>query len=394
MSDTSTKTIPYSRQQINQRDIDSVVSVLRSDFLTQGDLIKTFEQNICDYCGVGFAVGTSSATAALHLACLALGLGQGDSVWTSPNTFVASANCALYCGADVDFVDIDPDSFNMCMTSLERKLKKADVENQLPKIIIPVHFAGQSCDMRRLSELSRIYGFRIIEDASHALGASFENEKVGSCRYSDITVFSFHPVKMITTGEGGIAVTNDSKVASTIRDLSSHGITRDITKMENRDSGPWYYEQHSLGMNYRMTEISAALGISQLERLDDFVDSRRKKAAQYDEWLGELPLYPQRKSTNAESSFHIYVVRLSLNSFQQSKEEIFSFLRTIGIGVNVHYIPVHTQPYFRRLGFKTDDFPVSVDYYKAALTLPLFPDLSYDDHSRVVDAIASLQRSA
>ena len=375
--------IPYGRQNISKNDIDKVLEVLTSDFLTQGPTIKLFEQSIANKTGVNHAVAVSNATAALHLACLALDLGPGDILWTSPITFVASANCGRYCGAEVDFVDIEPDTFNMCPKALEEKLRLAELNGNLPKVIVPVHMCGQSPDMAKLAKLARAYDIRIIEDASHAIGAEYAGYPVGCCQYSDITIFSFHPVKIITTGEGGMAVTNDVEIAKRIERLRSHGITRDEELMTNESHGLWYYQQLELGFNYRMTDIQAALGLSQLERLDEFVSRRAIISDLYDDLLSSLPMRIPGRINDAKSAWHLYVVRLDNASKHTS---VFNGLRSRGIGVNLHYIPVHLQPYYRKLGFKHGDFRVAEDYYSRAISLPIYPGLGEDEQMHIFKA--------
>lgn len=376
--------IPYGRQDIQEEDIAAVVDVLRSDWLTQGPAVDRFEAAVAAHCGAAHAVAVNSATTALHLACLALGLEQGDSLWTSTNTFVASANCARFCGADVDFVDIDPRTYNMSPEALAEKLELAARRGRLPKIVVPVHFAGQSCDMVAIRALADRYGFRIIEDASHAIGGRYRGEAIGSGRYSDITVFSFHPVKIITTGEGGMAVTNDARLAALMRRLRSHGITREEGEMRGGSDGPWYYQQLTLGYNYRMTDLQAALGLSQLRRLDAYVARRRALAARYDRLLADLPLMTPYRDPAAESAMHLYVVVLHE---AQRRREVFTRLRAVGIGVNVHYIPVHTQPYYRDLGFAPGYCPTAEAYYAAAMSLPMYAGLSETDQDSVVDSL-------
>lgn len=382
--------IPYGRQNISQADIDAVVETLRSDWLTQGPAIERFEQAVAQHCQAGHGVAVSNATAALHIACLALDLGPGDRLWTSPNTFVASANCGLYCGAQVDFVDIDPATLNLDVSQLEDRLERAERDGTLPKVVIPVAFAGQSCDMARIGELARRYGFRVIEDASHAIGASYGGRPVGCCEHADITVFSFHPVKIITTAEGGLLTTNDPQLAERLRRLRSHGITRDPAAMTGPSEGPWYYQQLELGFNYRMTDLQAALGLSQLQRLDAFVARRRQLVARYGERLADLPLGLPQLQARAEPAWHLYPVRLRLERLQRSHREIFEALRGAGIGVNLHYIPVHLQPYYQQLGFAPGDFPEAERYYAEALSLPLFPDLTDDQQDQVASTLASV----
>ena len=368
--------IPYGRQSIDQSDIDAVVAVLKSDFLTQGPAVPAFEKAVCDYVGARHGVAVNSATSALHIACLALGVGPGDIVWTSPNTFVASANCARYCGADVDFVDIDPRTYNLCAEKLADKLAWAEKNGKLPKVVIPVHFAGQSCDMVAIHKLSQRYGFAIIEDASHAIGGTYQGEPIGNCQYSDITVFSFHPVKIITTGEGGMVTTNRAELHEILIRLRTHGITRDPELMTEPSHGPWYYQQLELGLNYRMTDIQAALGCSQMVKLHDFVSRRRAIADRYNQHLNDLPITTPWQHPDTNSSWHLYVIRLRAGEISRTHREVFDSLRNAGIGVNLHYIPVHTQPYFTRLGFKHSDFPAAIDYYSESISLPIFSSLT------------------
>ncbi|CVK19889.1 UDP-4-amino-4,6-dideoxy-N-acetyl-beta-L-altrosamine transaminase [Sporomusa sphaeroides] len=374
----------YGKQNVNQQDIQAVIDVLRSDFLTQGPAIEMFEKRVAEYCGVKYAVAVTNATAALHIACLAAGLKKGDVLWTSPNTFVASANCGRYCGADVDFVDIDNDTYNMSVDTLAEKLAEAQVK---PKVVIPVHFSGQSCEMERIYTLSKQYGFIVIEDASHAIGADYQDTKVGSCKYSDMTVFSFHPVKIITTGEGGMVLTNSEALYQKLQLLRSHGITRDESMLQGESDGPWYYQQIDLGFNYRMTDMQAALGYSQMDRLDEFIARRRYLADRYNELLKGLPLTLPYQSSETNSSWHIYVVRLDLTKVKLSKENIFARMREKGIMLNLHYIPVHTQPYYQQLGFKIGDFPNSEQYYKEVFTLPLYYGLTDEQQDEVVKAL-------
>ena len=381
------KYIPYGRHDITEADIKAVVEVLRSDWLTQGPMVPKFEQALAEYCGVAHGVAVNSATSALHIACLAVGLGPGDWLWTSPITFVASANCGRYCGAGVDFVDIDPRTYNLCPDALAEKLREAEKTGRLPKVVVPVHLTGQSCDMEAIHKLSRQYGFKIIEDASHAIGGRYRGEPIGNCRYSDITVFSFHPVKIITTAEGGIALTNDPEISACMQRLRTHGITRDQGLMSNDCDGPWFYEQIDLGFNYRMTDLQATLGLSQLERLDDSITRRRDLAQRYDEKLAELPLTAPWQHTDAQSAWHLYVIRLQLERLNKSHRQIFESLREKGIGVNVHYIPVHTQPYYQELGFSASSFPEANQYYAEAISLPVFPTLTFEDQDRVVEAL-------
>jgi UDP-4-amino-4,6-dideoxy-N-acetyl-beta-L-altrosamine transaminase len=364
--------IPYGRHDINEDDIAAVEAVLKSDWLTQGPAVERFEQAVRTYCGAEYAVAVNSATSALHLACRALGLGFGDVMWTSPNTFVATANAALYCGASVDFVDIDERTYNMSTTALAEKLAKAREHGALPKIVMPVHFAGQSCDMREIGRLAEEFGFSVIEDASHAIGGRYLDRPVGDCRYSTISVFSFHPVKIVTSGEGGMAVTNNAGLAARMRQLSSHGVTRNPGLMKGLSHGPWYYEQIELGYNYRMTDMQAALGASQMQRINDFVRKRHAIAAQYNKALADLPVVLPWQNPDALSAYHLYPIQIDSS---RSREQVFTRLRSAGIGVNVHYIPVHTQPYYQTLGFKDKDFPVAEQYYGNAISLPLHPAL-------------------
>lgn len=379
--------IPYGRQDISDADIAVVVAVLRSDWLTQGPAVEQFEQAVARYCGATYAVAVSNATAALHIACLAAHLHAGDIVWTSPNTFVASANCALYCGATPDFVDIDPATYNLSLDALEVKLIAAQQQGTLPKTVIPVHFAGQSCDMVRLAELGRRFGFAIIEDASHAIGARYDDRPVGCCAFSEMTIFSFHPVKIITTGEGGMVLTNRRDLYEKLLRLRSHGITRDPAAMPVPPEGPWDYAQIELGFNYRMTDLQAALGASQLDRLDTFVARRRALAGRYDALLAGLPLTLPGGDERSSSSWHLYVIRLKLDGTNKTRRQVFDALRERGIGVNVHYIPVHTQPYYRQLGFRTGDFPAAESYYAEAISLPLFYAMTDQQQDQVVQAL-------
>ena len=379
--------IPYGRQDITSADIAAVVDVLQSDWLTQGPVVPRFEEAIVGKTGARYAIAVNSATSALHIACLALDLGPGDWLWTSPNTFVASANCGLYCGAKVDFVDIDPHTYNMSAGALEQKLEKAERLGILPKIVIPVHFAGQSCDMASIRALSTRYGFKIIEDASHAIGGRYKEKAIGCCEYSDITVFSFHPVKIITTGEGGMAVTNNADLAESMQQLRSHGITRDPQRMQTPSLGPWYYEQIALGFNYRMTDIQAALGLSQLKRLEYFVTRRQDIAAVYDHALDGLPLIKPYQHVDTYSAYHLYVIQVDVQHASLDRNTLFANLRAAEVGVNVHYIPVHIQPYYHVLGFSVGDYPVAEHYYANALSLPIYARLTDSDQMNVIDAI-------
>jgi len=379
--------IPYGHQTIDDDDIEAVVEVLRSEWLTQGPVNTRFEKCIANYCDARFAISFNSATSALHIACKSLGLAHGDVLWTSPNTFVASANAALYCGASIDFIDIEPQTYNISINALAKKLEIAKSKGQLPKIVIPVHFAGQSCDMQAIGDLSKEYGFHVIEDASHAIGGKYQDKPIGSCIHSDITIFSFHPVKIITTGEGGVAVTQNENIANKINLLKNHGITRNVQELNNKKEGPWYYEQIALGFNYRMTEMQAALGVSQMKRLDEFVMRRSELANRYNTLLSDLPINLPMVKSECKSTWHLYVICLELEKTAKSRMEIFNNLRQAGIGVNVHYIPVHTQPYYRQFGFKPGDFPISENYYEMALTLPLFPKLTEKQQDYIVNKL-------
>lgn len=381
------KPIPYGRQNISEADIQAVVDVLRSDFLTQGPAVPAFEQAVLSHCGATHGIAVNSATSALHIACLALGLGPGDWLWTTPITFVASANCGLYCGAQVDFVDIDPHTYNLCPQALATKLAQAEKTGRLPKVIVAVHLCGQPCDMAAIHALSQTYGFKIIEDASHAIGGKYKDEPIGNCRYSDITVFSFHPVKIITTAEGGMAVTNNAELAHAMTLLRSHGITRDEAHMTHPSEGPWYYQQIALGFNYRMTELQAALGVSQMQRLDAFVSQRHALAKRYDELLSDLPLITPWQNPDSYSGLHLYVIRLRLELIDKTHRDVFEGLRAQGIGVNVHYIPVHTQPYYAQMGFAAGDFPQAQQYYSQAISLPMYQDLTHAQQDQVVNAL-------
>lgn len=381
--------IPYGRQEITEDDVRAVEAILRSDFLTQGPAVPSFERTVATSCGATHAVAVNSATSALHVACMALGLGPGDRLWTTPITFVASANCGLYCGAQVDFVDIDPQTYNLSIEHLTSKLESAERLGTLPKIVVPVHMCGQPCDMEAIYALGKQYGFRIIEDASHALGATFQGEPVGNCRYSDITVFSFHPVKIITTGEGGMAVTNDTKLAADMALLRSHGITRDPALMTHTPDGSWYYQQIALGYNYRMTDIQAALGSSQMSRLDEYIASREALAQHYDARLAQLPVRLPKRAGNRRSAWHLYVVRVMASK----RLDIFNAMRSAGVGVNVHYTPVHLQPYYRKSGFASGRFPNAEAYGTEAITLPLHPGLSAADMDVVVTTLAGVVKA-
>ena len=379
--------IPYGRQSISEADIEAVAKVLRSDFLTQGPVVPAFEEAVASLCGARFGIGANSATSALHLACMALGVGLGDRVWTSPITFVASANAALYCGAEVDFVDIDERSYNMSPELFEAKLKQAADSGTLPKVVIPVHLAGQSCDMAAIHAAASRYSVRIIEDASHAIGGSYRSRPVGSCEHSDITVFSFHPVKIVTTGEGGMAMTNDAHLAGLMETDRTHGITRDPAKLQHDDIGPWYYEQQRLGFNYRMTDIAAALGLSQLSRIEEFLARRREIAATYDEAFADLPTIRPWQDPETQSAWHLYIIRIDRRRVRRTHREIFDALRSDGIGVNLHYIPVYRQPYYRELGFGQGYCPNAEAYYAEAISIPMFPALTDEEQQEVIAAV-------
>ena len=379
--------IPYGKQDISQSDIDSVVSVLKSDFLTQGPQVPLFEKTVAEYCEAEYSVAVNSATSALHIACLSLGLGKGDWLWTSPNSFVASANCGLYCGAKVDFVDINPKTYNLSVEELEKKLIQAELDNKLPKIVIAVHFAGQSCDMRRIYSLGQEYGFKIIEDASHAIGGKYLDKQIGCCQYSDITVFSFHPVKIITTAEGGLATTNNEKLEERMQLFRSHGVTRKPNLMTSPFEGGWYYQQVDLGYNYRMTELQAALGVSQMLRLDEFITYRHTLLERYDLLLSNLPIVKPYQDQDGFSALHLYPIQVDLSGVDKSRHQIFDELRQNGIGVNVHYIPIHTQPYYKNLGFIKGDFPKSENYYENAISLPIFQGMTFEQQNEVVKVL-------
>lgn len=380
-------TIPYGRQSISETDIKAVNEVLGSDFLTQGPMVPKFEAALRDRCGAKFAVAMNSATSALHLACMALGVEPGDRVWTSPITFVASANCARYCGADVEFVDIDPRTFNMSTTRLEAKLIAAERAGSLPKVVIPVHLSGQSCDMSAIHELANKYGFAIIEDASHAIGGTYKNVPVGSCQYSDITIFSFHPVKIITTGEGGMALTNDKGLANSMARLRTHGISRDSAEMQSTAAGPWYYEQLELGFNYRLTDIAAALGLSQFQRIDNFLSRRHEIAKLYDEVFTNTSVKRPWQHPDSFSAFHLYIARVDFASRGTTQKAVFDELHANGIMVNLHYIPVYRQPYYQQFGYSNSDYPESEKYYAEAISLPMYPDLSVAEQSFVAKSL-------
>jgi UDP-4-amino-4,6-dideoxy-N-acetyl-beta-L-altrosamine transaminase len=379
--------IPYGKQDINQADIDSVINVLHSDFLTQGPQVPLFEKVITEYCDAEYGVAVNSATSALHIACLALGLGEGDYLWTSSNTFVASANCGLYCGAKVDFSDINPLTYNLSSEELEKKLIQAKKDNKLPKIVIAVHFSGQSCDMKKIYSLSQEYDFKIIEDASHAIGGRYLGRPIGGCQYSDITVFSFHPVKIITTAEGGLATTNDKELLRRMQLFRSHGITRDPESMTKETEGGWYYQQVFLGFNYRMTELQAALGVSQMKRLDEFITLRHQHQIRYDELLKDLPVIVPYQSPDSYSALHLYPIQIKLDKIKKTRHGVFQALRDNDIGVNIHYIPVHTQPYYEKMGFKKGDYPNTESYYESTISIPMFQGLTIEMQDRVVNVL-------
>jgi len=382
-------TIPYGRQNITVKDIEAVVQVLKSDYLTQGPKIPLFERAVCDNVDAKYAVATNSATSALHISCLSIGVGPGDYVWTSPLSFAASANCALLTGASVDFVDIDPLTRNICPNLLEEKLKDAFAKKKLPKALIAVHFSGEPCDLRAIQELSIKFGFSVIEDASHAIGAKYETSKVGSCAYSDVTVFSFHPVKIITTAEGGVATTNKSDLAKKMRLLRSHGITRDPSLMTTEPDGDWYYEQIELGFNYRLTDLQAALGLSQIQSLEDVIDRRNQIAQTYDKAFKYLPIITPFRDSKNVSAMHLYTIQLKPDA-KSSRREVFDHLKMNDVGVNVHYIPIHLHPFYRKLGFKVGDFPNAENFYQNAITLPLFPQLQVADQELIIEKLSEV----
>jgi UDP-4-amino-4,6-dideoxy-N-acetyl-beta-L-altrosamine transaminase len=381
--------IPYGRQDINQNDIDEVIAVLRSDFLTQGSVVPAFENAIAKYCGASYAVAVNSATSALHVACLALGVDKNDLVWTSAITFVASANCALYCGAEVDFVDVDQQTYNINIDKLNEKLVDAKESGKLPKVLVAVHLCGQPCDMESIHFLSQKYGFKVIEDASHAIGGRYKRESIGNCHYSDITVFSFHPVKIITTGEGGMAVTNQAALAKRMVSFRSHGITSANADMHPRPEAEiWNYQQIDLGFNYRMTDIQAALGLSQLERLDEFVIKRHDIAKRYDELLATFPIIKPWQHHDSFSAYHLYVIRLQLNLISKTHKQVYDALREAGILVNLHYIPVYRQPYYEKFGFKSGYCPQAESYYSEVISIPIYVGMTIEQQDRVVAALA------
>ena len=378
--------IPYGRQDISEEDLKIVLDVLNSDFLTQGPMVESFEESISEFCKSKFSIATNSATSALHIACMSLELNKGDLFWTSPISYVASSNVALHCGAEIDFVDIDPDTFNICTINLEKKLQAAEKKGNLPKILMPVHMCGQPCDMKKIKELSLKYGFKIIEDASHAIGSFYEGSPTGNCKYSDLCVFSFHPVKIITTAEGGAVTTNDENLFKKLSMLRSHGVTKDKNMFKNISDGDWYYEQQYLGLNYRLTDIQAALGFSQMKRLTDFVKTRNNIAEVYNSEFAETQIRLPKINENILSSFHLYVIR-TMNDDKSSRKELFDLLRKNNIGVNVHYMPIYRQPYYQKFNFNSQDFPNSENYYNSALSIPMYPKLNKKDQMFIVEII-------
>jgi len=382
--------IPYGKQEITQQDIDAVVDVLKSDFLTQGPQVPAFESSLTGFTGAKHALAVNSATSALHIACLSLGLGNGDRLWTTPVTFVASANCGLYCGAEVDFVDIDAATYNLCPVKLEEKLVQAKALGKLPKVLVAVHLCGQPCDMSAISKLAQEYNFKVIEDASHAIGGDYLGTQIGSCKYSDITVFSFHPVKIVTTAEGGAALTNDATLSEKMNLFRSHGVTRDPNLMVGESHGGWYYQQVELGYNYRMTELQAALGVSQMTRLSEFVAARHVLAKRYNDQLSELPITLPYQLPETYSGLHLYVIRLQLDKITKTHKQVFDALRESGIGVNLHYIPVHMQPYYQNMGFNIGDYPAAENYYQEAISLPMFHLMSIEQQDEVVSVLSNI----
>jgi UDP-4-amino-4,6-dideoxy-N-acetyl-beta-L-altrosamine transaminase len=381
--------IPYARQSITKQDIDAVTEVLQSEYLTQGPIVPTFEDAVADLVGAKYAIAGNSATSMLHVACLALGVTNGDLVWTSPISFVASANCALYCGAQIDFVDIDSETFNMSPTALAAKLEEAQKSNQLPKVIIPVHMGGQSCDMKSIGLLAKQYGIKVIEDASHAIGGSYDSHRIGSCGYSDITIFSFHPVKIITSGEGGMATTQDEILAHRMRMLRSHGITRNETEFEFVNDGPWYYEQQELGLNYRLTDIAAALGLSQLQRIDAFIKQRNIIAARYDEAFASTQVALPHINSDCISAFHLYIARCDFENSNVTRVQLFQNMKNSGVLLNLHYIPIYRQPFYSKMGFDPKSFPNAERYYKQAFSIPMYADLTEADQDTVISSLFS-----
>mgnify|MGYP000507110021 CR=1 FL=1 len=381
--------IPYGRQDISKEDINEVLEVLQSDYLTQGPKVPLFERKVAEHVGAKYSVAVNSATSALHIACLSLGLEEGEWLWTTPVSFVASANCGLYCGAKVDFVDIDPATYNLCPKALGLKLEQAKLEGCLPKVVVVVHLCGQPCDMLSIYNLSKLYGFRIIEDASHAIGGKYCGDYIGGCKYSDVTIFSFHPVKIITTAEGGMALTNNAELASRMELYRSHGITRDSAKMTKASDGPWYYQQIALGFNYRMTDLQGALGLSQLKRLDKLVSRRHELAKRYDKLLEEQPVQLPWQHPDSYSGLHLYVVRLRLGEISKTYRQVFEAMRNGGVNVNLHYIPIHTQPFYRQFGYSEGDYPEAEKYYREAISLPMYPSLTEREQDFVVSMLRS-----
>jgi UDP-4-amino-4,6-dideoxy-N-acetyl-beta-L-altrosamine transaminase len=380
--------IKYGKQDITTEDISAVVDVLKSDLLTQGPVVPQFEKAACDFTGAKNAIAVNSATSALHIACMALDLGPGDCLWTCPNTFVASSNCAVYCGASVDFVDMDADSYNISIEQLRNKLAIAEKNNSLPKILVPVHLSGQSCEMQEIKTLSEQYGFKIIEDGSHAIGGTYQDLPVGNCKYSDITVFSFHPVKIITTGEGGMALTNNADLANRMRQHRSHGVTSNPDEMSERPINEiWNYQQVCLGYNYRMTDIAASLGLNQIKRLNDIVCKRNKIADRYNKELSNMPLRIPWQHPATMSSYHLYIIRLDLDKIIKTQPQIHDELIKLGILVNLHYIPVYRQPFYEKMGFKAGYCPESESYHREALSIPMYPTLSSEEQDRVINTL-------
>ena len=379
--------IPYARQSISKQDIDAVTEVLQSDYLTQGPVVPAFEEAVANLVGAKYAIAGNSATSMLHVACLALGVTDGDLVWTSPISFVASANCALYCGAEIDFVDVDSETFNMSPTALATKLEKAHKSNKLPKVIIPVHMGGQSCDMKSIGLLAKQYGIKVIEDASHAIGGSYDSRSIGNCAHSDITVFSFHPVKIITSGEGGMATTQDKSLAHKLRMLRSHGITRNEIEFEFANDGPWYYEQQELGLNYRLTDIAAALGLSQLQRIDVFINQRNRIAARYDDAFASTQVAIPHINSDCISAFHLYIARYDFEKSDVTRIQLFQDMKDSGVLLNLHYIPIYRQPYYSKMGFDPKMFPNTERYYKQAFSVPMYADLTEADQNMVISSL-------
>jgi len=382
--------IPYARQSISKQDINAVVEVLQSDYLTQGPVVPAFEDAVADLVGAKHAIAGNSATSMLHVACLALGVTTGDRVWTAPNSFVASANCALYCNAEIDFVDIDSETFNMSPVALATKLEEAKKSNKLPKVIIPVHMGGQSCDMQSIGLLAQQYGIKVIEDASHAIGGSYNSQKIGNCAYSDITIFSFHPVKIITSGEGGMATTQDEGLAHAMRRLRSHGITRNESEFEFSNDGPWYYEQQELGLNYRLTDIAAALGLSQLQRIDTFINQRNAIAVRYNEAFASTMITAPQIASNSISAFHLYIARCDFDNLNVTRVDLFQKMKDAGVLLNLHYIPIYRQPYFAKMGFDPKTFPNAERYYEQAFSIPMYADLSETNQNTVISSLLNV----